>query len=201
MSQPSFAASSSPHPVLQAALSSLDVQLEVELAQYRCHQTVRRSPPPLAYQASQDQIGNTSNGTPLAKAELTALMQSIKQTDLNLTNSVSYSETPTITPSNLEAATPEPADSLLTLEAYLEFSRSCWKNLQESRVSKRSKFLQRLCSPTAIAAAVSLLLSIPLSYMIILHLASLIGVGSEACQATGVRSFYFCNGLSTLGDR
>lgn len=205
MNQPFSARSPSLHPVLQAALGSLDVQLEVELIQYRCHQIVRRLPPPLC-QVGQDQvadqINNPSNSTSSAKTELVTPVHSLKHTHLNLTDFVSHSEPPTLAPFNPEAIVSDPTDSSLTLEAYLEFSQSGWRHSQESKTSKKSKFLQRLWSPMAIAAVVSLLLSLPLSYLIIRHLTNLIRTGSETCLVIQApKPVYLCNRFSALGDR
>jgi hypothetical protein len=193
----------SPHPVLQAVLSSLDVELEVELALYRCHQAVRRLPP-LARQANQGQISKTFNETLLENTELAATTQLPESTHSNLDHSVSNSDSSdsdsTLTSSSLrDVSLLELTGSPLTLADYLEFSQAQLKKL-EIKASAKSRF-SPILKPLVIAA-VSLLLSIPLSYLMInlvVNSMSLNGIGLETCPATEA-SRHFCNS-SSLGNR
>lgn len=191
--------SASPHPVLQAVLSSLDVQLEVELALYRCHQAVRCLPP-LARQVSQGQINKVSNET-LLETELAAKTQLSESTHLNLDRPVSDSSNRdfALTSSSLEDVSLLELTGFLTLADYLEFSQAQSKKL-ETRASAKSRISQIL-KPLAIAAG-SLLLSIPLSYLminLIVNSTGLNGIGSETCPTTEA-SRSFCSS-SSLDDR
>ncbi len=200
MGHPLSSTNSSPHPVLQAVLGSLDVQLEVELALYRCHQAVRRLPP-LAHRAGQGQISKTFNQT-LWETELVAMTQLPENPYLNLDHPVSHSDSSVsaaLTSSNQDVSLVEPTGFPLTLAAYLEFSQAQLKKL-EVKASAKSRF-PRILKPLAIAA-VSLLLSIPLSYWMInlmVNSTGLNGIGSETCPATEA-SRHFCNS-SSLGNR
>lgn len=200
MSHPlSTTKSPSPHPVLQAALGSLDIQLEVELVLYRCHQAVRRLPP-LADQVGQGQISKISNGTLLEKTEEAATTQAPKSTNLNLDTPISNSDSNSdITPSELQDTRSIELTSSLTLADYLEFSRAQSKKL-ETKASAKSRVPGNLLKLLAIAA-VSLLLSIPLSYLtisLVVNSMGLNGIGSD-CPVTE-RSGHFCNS-SSLGNR
>lgn len=199
MSSPlSSTKSASPHPVLQAVLGNLDVQLEVELALYRCHQAVRRLPP-LARQTSQAQISQVSNQNLLKKTELAAT-QLPENSDLDVDNSFSsdFSNSSLAAVARDQAASSIEQTAPLTLEAYLEFSKA---HLQKpEKAPEKSRFLQIL-KPLGIAA-VSLLLSIPLSYLVISlminYSTGLNGVSSD-CPATEAPK-HFCNS-SSVSDR
>lgn len=151
---------SSLHPTLQAALHSLDVKLEAELAQYRSHR-IGANLASIAQQPSQSQINassqvNTSSG-------LTAAQENLVNTPL----------TTNVALTNLTIS-PEPASflelthSLLNPDGYLESSEALLKNLEaETKATAKSNLLAVFLTPWRIAAVIAGFSSILGGYMIL----------------------------------
>lgn len=165
MSQPS--GDPTLHPVLQAALRSLDVQLEAELTQYRCHRAVRSSSP-LVHQVDQAQLNKTPATSP---GNLAITPKLSKDTELVFAPSDQNADLAT---SDLEDA------SLLELtrsrllterpEGYLASSEALLKNLQEMKIPREFSPVKVLLTAWGITLIVVLLSSIAVGYLLI-HLA------------------------------
>lgn len=158
MSQAGSSESYSLHPVLAAALGSLDVTLESELAQYRCRQTVKRlSPAMRADSTATPPIPEQAPSSPQTPVEPTAFHQQ--------TSSAAYS--PVSWPDqavSLETETESWADAPAP-DDYLASSQALLQNLEAEPSSEPQR--QKYLTPMAIASFGLLVASFPVAYWII----------------------------------
>lgn len=163
MSQPASSESYSLHPVLAAALGSLDVTLESELAQYRCRQTVKRLSP--AVQEGAMATPTVPQSVPLPSA------QPIEQPSPPAAYqpaSSSPDSSPLSWPNQavaLETETEGWAESAPAPEDYLASSQALLKNLGSQPPTEVQQ--QRYLTPMAIVSLGLLLASFPVAYWII----------------------------------
>ncbi|HEY9847520.1 MAG TPA: SPOR domain-containing protein [Candidatus Caenarcaniphilales bacterium] len=152
------------HPVLQAALSSLDVDLELELAQYRGHLAVsdRGS---LTHQVKQNQF---LAETPVTSDKLTVAKNSETAADLAFHHPTSDCQAVSLTAVDEDESLLALSTSPLTPESYLESSEALLKNLKnspEANMPRRFNTLSTLLTSWAITSMGLLLCGFVFSYL------------------------------------
>jgi len=161
MSQPASSESYPLHPILAAALGSLDVTLDSELAQYRCHQTVKRLSP----------AGRQVPKVPQSAPAPSAPQNSVEKPPLSPSGQQA-SSSPGYSPISwsdqaisLETETESLAESTPAPEDYLASSQALLKNLDSERSAQPQR--QRYLTPMAIVSLGLLVASFPVAYWII----------------------------------
>jgi len=154
--------SSSPtlHPVLQAALKSLDLELEVELVQYRCHRAVRSFSPPVP-QAKPDK----TSASALGKLAITSKPLELAELGFNRTGS--DRNTAHLAAIKEEQSLTELTRHRLNPDGYLESSEALMKNLQQQKTFRQSKPARTLLTTGGILAIVLLLSSVGSGYLLL----------------------------------
>lgn len=114
------------HPVLQAALKSLDLKLEMELLQYRCHKAVRSFSPPVPLQ--QDKPNETSIP---AAGEGAMASKRAKLSELKLQRASSDRDAAHVAALEEDKSLIELTRYRLNPDGYLESSEALVRNLQQ----------------------------------------------------------------------
>lgn len=147
--------SSSLHPVLQAALKSLDVGLEVELARYRQHRVAHGLSPSISEdrQAELDETSATSG-------EL-AVTATPDNHELEFKPSDTGREVAHLAAAVPGTSLPEPTHSSVP-EDFLESSEALLRNLQATKSPKKFNLSSRMLALCAAISIISLLGSLGL---------------------------------------
>ncbi len=152
------------HPVLQAALRSLDLELEAELAQYRHHRAV--SIFPLAHQVSPAQPAKTSKFT--SSVELAIAPRPAERKDLVFNSFGNPRQATDLAPAAArDASLLALTRSRLNPDSYLASSKALLKNLDEVKTPRKLSLVTVLLTAWGVTLALLMLAGVAVGYLVI----------------------------------